>query len=215
MVDAAPATPVTDLSTGQGIAPAAAAPGRIRILDEAAALFLRRGFDGTSLRDIAAACDMKAGSLYYHFGSKNELLTEVLRRGMAIMVEAFEAAATEAAATQADARTRLASHVRAHLAALHENGPYTAVHVTTFRTAPTDVRTDIVPLRDAYEARWTHLLATLRTDGELDPDTPVALTRLNLFATMNHSIEWFDADRGNLDELAATIAHQLWQGIAA
>lgn len=187
--------------------------GRRRIMDEAATLFLRQGYDGASLRHIAAACGMQAGSLYYHFASKNEILEAVLRRGIEIMVEAFETAAAQT--TQSPARERLGRHVRAHLAALHENGPYTAVHVTTFRTAPDEVRDVIVPVRDSYEAMWTELLTGLIGAGELDPTTPVSLTRLNLFASMNHSIEWFDTERGNLDELADVIAHQLWQGVGA
>ncbi len=191
----------------------APADGRGRIMDEAAALFLRQGFDGASLRHIAAASGMQAGSLYYHFASKNEILEAVLRRGIEIMVEAFDSAAAEA--RRAGARERLGRHVRAHLAALHENGPYTAVHVTTFRTAPDEVRDVIVPVRDSYEAMWTDLLAELVESGELDSATPVGLTRLNLFASMNHSIEWFDTERGNLDELAEVIAHQLWQGVGA
>ena len=189
------------------------ADGRGRIMDEAAALFLRQGFDGASLRHIAAACGMQAGSLYYHFASKNEILEAVLHRGIEIMVHAFETAADETAGSAA--RDRLGRHVRAHLAALHENGPYTAVHVTTFRTAPDEVRDVIVPVRDSYEAMWTDLLTELVDAGELDPATPVGLTRLNLFASMNHSIEWFDTERGNLDELAEVIAHQLWQGVGS
>ena len=187
--------------------------GRRRIMDEAATLFLRQGYDGASLRHIAAACGMQAGSLYYHFASKNEILEAVLRQGIEIMVDAFESAAAQTVG--APARERLGRHVRAHLAALHENGPYTAVHVTTFRTAPDEVRDVIVPVRDSYEAMWTALLTELVDAGDLDPATPVSLTRLNLFASMNHSIEWFDTERGNLDELAQTIAHQLWQGVGS
>ena len=85
--------------------------GRRRIMDEAATLFLRQGYDGASLRHIAAACGMQAGSLYYHFASKNEILEAVLRRGIEIMVEAFETA--ERASRDSAARERLGRHVRA------------------------------------------------------------------------------------------------------
>ncbi|MGA0837535.1 MAG: TetR family transcriptional regulator, partial [Ilumatobacteraceae bacterium] len=46
--------------------------GRDRILDEAAALFLRHGYEGASLRQLADTVGMKAGSLYYHFASKDD-----------------------------------------------------------------------------------------------------------------------------------------------
>ena len=130
--------------------------GRSRILDEAATLFLRQGYAATSLRDIANAAGMKAGSLYYHFESKEALLLAILRQGIGVMIEAFEQAADATVGAQPQAR--LETHVRAHLAALFENGPYTAAHVTTFRTAPDAVCEVMVPERDAYEAMWTRLL---------------------------------------------------------
>jgi AcrR family transcriptional regulator len=186
--------------------------GRDRVLDEAAALFLARGYAETSLRGIAAAAGMKAGSVYYHFASKEALLEAILRRGLEVMVHAFDDA--EAATAPRDGRTRIAAHVRAHLAALFEHGPYTAAHVTTFRTAPPDVRLAIVPERDAYEAMWTRLLEELAAKGEIDGDTPIGLSRLILFGAMNSSLEWFDPERGSLDDFAETVTHQLWKGIA-
>lgn len=187
--------------------------GRERILDVAAHSFLQRGYDGTSLRHIADSVHMKAGSLYYHFASKDELLTEILRRGIDVMHTAFDEAS---AATQgADGETRITAHVRAHLAALFENGPYTAAHVTTFRTAPEPVRAVIVKIRDEYEARWTDFLTDLQRDGELAANVNINLARLSLFGAMNSSVEWFDTTRGSLDEFASVITRQFWRGVAA
>lgn len=187
--------------------------GRDRILDEAATLFVRRGFAATSMRDIAAAAGMQAGSVYYHFASKNEILEAVFARGMAVMVDAFEGAARATAG--ADAATRIGTHVRAHLGALFENGPYTAAHVTTFRTAPEGVHDTVVPLRDAYESMWARLLSELVSTGDIDPTTPLGLARLTLFGAMNATIEWFDPARGNLDQLGHVITTQFLTGVAA
>lgn len=186
--------------------------GRDRILDEAATLFLRHGYDGTSLRQLADVVGMKAGSLYYHFTSKDELLTEILRRGIDVMQHAFDAA--ETVAGDAAPETRIGAHVRAHLAALYENGPYTAAHVMTFRTAPESVRNAVVPMRDAYEARWTDLLLELQRTGRLRADIDVHIGRLTLFGAMNSSVEWFDPGRGNIDDFAEAITGQFWNGVA-
>ncbi len=53
---------------------------RERLLDTAERLFAERGFDATSIRDIAAASGDTLGTLSYHFRSKDLLLTDVVRR---------------------------------------------------------------------------------------------------------------------------------------
>ena len=45
-----------------------------QLLEEAARLFGARGYDRTSMRDIAAAFGILPGSLYHHFGSKENSL---------------------------------------------------------------------------------------------------------------------------------------------
>ncbi|MBT5140396.1 MAG: TetR/AcrR family transcriptional regulator [Acidimicrobiaceae bacterium] len=186
--------------------------GKQRIMDVAAGLFIERGVNGASLRQIADLVGMKAGSLYYHFGSKNELLSAIFKRGIEVMVTAFDEADT--ATSHLSGRERVGAHVRAHLAALFENGPYTAAHVTAFRTAPAEVRDAIVPVRDDYEAMWTNLLRELVSSGALVSSAPLGLHRLLLFGAMNASVEWFDPSRGNLDDLANAITNQFWDGLA-
>jgi AcrR family transcriptional regulator len=51
-----------------------------RILDAAEALFMEKGFEGTSLRELTAAAGVNLAAVNYHFGSKEELFEAVLRR---------------------------------------------------------------------------------------------------------------------------------------
>lgn len=53
---------------------------RERILSEAARLFAVRGFRGTSIDDLGQACGMSGPAVYKHFGSKDEVLAELLIR---------------------------------------------------------------------------------------------------------------------------------------
>ena len=75
---------------------------RERILETAARLFAERGYTGTSVRDIAAELGIANPSLYYHFKSKRELLTELLAEPLARV----QAAVREAEQLSGDARTR-------------------------------------------------------------------------------------------------------------
>jgi AcrR family transcriptional regulator len=56
---------------------------KLRILEVARVLFAEKGFEGTSVRDIAAEADVNVASLNYHFLSKDNLFLEVLRAGYA------------------------------------------------------------------------------------------------------------------------------------
>jgi AcrR family transcriptional regulator len=53
--------------------------GRELILQEAARLFTRQGYNGISMREIAEACQMTKAALYYHFTNKQDLLREILK----------------------------------------------------------------------------------------------------------------------------------------
>src|SRR3954469_8554847 len=55
---------------------------RQRVLDAAAEVLAERGYTEARLADIAARAGMQAGSLYYHFASRDELVAEILRLGI-------------------------------------------------------------------------------------------------------------------------------------
>jgi len=190
-------------------------PGRQRVLEQAAWLFLQHGYRETTLRDIAAAAGMKAGSIYYHFDSKEQLLAAVLDTGIERITRSF----TETAATtgpEVPPRERLRRHLHAHLAALFEHGPFTTSHVTLFHGAPEAVRSLGVPNRDAYERLWADLLAGFAGDGHLRPGVDLHLQRILLLGAANSTLEWFRPDGPtSLDELAGALAEQFWHGVAA
>src|SRR5258708_12943490 len=54
---------------------------KARIISVAETLFNKQGFDGAAMRDIAAAAEMQAASVYYYFESKEELLWAVWEKG--------------------------------------------------------------------------------------------------------------------------------------
>jgi AcrR family transcriptional regulator len=51
---------------------------RAALLEEATALFARRGYAGTSLEDVASASHVTRGAVYHHFASKQALFEAVL-----------------------------------------------------------------------------------------------------------------------------------------
>jgi len=66
-----------DSSVGKGV--------QDRLLDAAEELFCEHGFDGTSVRDLAAAAGCNIASVNYYFGGKDKLYLEVWRRHLGVM----------------------------------------------------------------------------------------------------------------------------------
>src|SRR5947209_15821951 len=60
---------------------------RQEILRTAARLFQQRGYDATSMNDVAAALKLSKGGLYHHFQSKDEILFEIMNHAMQITQE--------------------------------------------------------------------------------------------------------------------------------
>jgi len=51
---------------------------RQRIIDTALELFAKKGYDAVSTLEIATAAGITKPTMYYYFGSKEGLLTEIL-----------------------------------------------------------------------------------------------------------------------------------------
>lgn len=154
-----------------------------QLLDEAARLFRTRGFEGTSMRDIAKAVGMLPGSLYCHFTTKEALLVAVYIKG----VEQISGAVQSAVDKQKDPWDRLEAACIAHLEAILHDDDYAQVVV---RVRPADVAVvnqSLADLRNQYEALFGGLIAEL----PLSRATDRRVLRLMLMGAMNWSQVWY------------------------
>lgn len=104
---------------------------RQEILRTAARLFQQRGYDATSMNDVAAALKLSKGGLYHHFQSKDEILFEIMNHAMEITQERV----LTPVRSIADPKDRLRALIRLHIEVvlsprdreitvmLHENHP--------------------------------------------------------------------------------------------
>jgi AcrR family transcriptional regulator len=104
---------------------------RQEILRTAARLFQQRGYDATSMNDVAASLKLSKGGLYHHFQSKDEILYEIMNHAMEITQERV----LNPVRGIADPEERLRALIRLHIEVvlsprdreitvmLHENHP--------------------------------------------------------------------------------------------
>lgn len=104
---------------------------RQEILRTAARLFQQRGYDATSMNDVAAALKLSKGGLYHHFKSKDEILFEVMSHAMEITQERVINAVSGIANPEERLRALIRRHIEVVLSPrdreitvmLHENHP--------------------------------------------------------------------------------------------
>jgi AcrR family transcriptional regulator len=185
---------------------------RTRILDAAARLFREEGYATVSLRAIAAAAGMKAGSVYYHFDSKQAIVTEILDTGITAVHEKLEHV-IENLPADVSAGDAIRAGILTHLQALFEFNDYSSANVRIYAQVPSSARQSNRKLRRDYEALWARLLKRLLRKGEVRESVDHRAFILLLIGSLNATLEWFDPARGNLPELANNFAEIMLNGL--
>lgn len=194
--------------------PLAGDSGRDRILDAAALLFRNRGYSGTSLRDIANAAGMKAGSIYYHFPSKNEIVAAVLDAGVEHVHRSVQTA-LQRLPENVTHRDRITAAMIAHLKAFLGRSDYTSANLRIFGQVPPEIRERNMPAREAYEDVWRAMLKEARDQGELRDDVDLTSLRLFMIGGMNSALEWYRPERSEkIEKLAKKFAAIMFDGVA-
>lgn len=187
---------------------------RQRILDASAKIFRDKGYAGARLADIAAAADLQAGSLYYHFASREELVEEVLRVGVKHTVD-FVRRAVDALPAEASATDRLRTALVAHLLTALEIGDYTSANIRIFGQVPEDIRRKHLADQRRYGAYFRRLFEAARDAGEIRADVNLSVIRMLVFGALNWSVEWFQPDGGvTAEEVAAEFVAMVFEGLS-
>ena len=201
-------------AAGAGRAPYKKSEGtRRRILDAAAYLFRRKGYAATSLRDIAGRSHMISGSIYYHFGSKEEILDAVLQEGISALHSAVKKA-VDALPASSTPRERIEVAVHAHLKALLGQGDYIRANATEFERAQKAIRNRNLELRHSYAAYWRAMFDEARAAGQIRGDVDLRLLRLFLLGALHWTVDWYDPSKQPISELADTVFKYFYFGVA-
>jgi len=158
------------------------------VLSNAARLFREKGFERTSLKEIAEACNMLPGSLYYRYNSKEALLVELMRRGVDLVTAEVESAY----ASSDDPVERLRLCINAHLRALLVDSDAVYVLLFEWRALGPEAREEIIELRDQYESLWAEILETMIEQGVIRKNVDGRLLRLIGLGALNWVATWFD-----------------------
>jgi len=171
---------------------------RADLVRVSARLFREKGFDGTTVRDIADAVGMRSGSPFYHFKTKQDILAAVMEEGLVGGLNETE----RIVATDLPPREKFRALVRSHLeTVLAEGHDFIPVLLYEWRALSPELQAHIIELKDRYDAHWQQVLAELKTAGLIKSDSKVV--RLLMFGAINYTAQWYKRGKGlSIDQLA-------------
>jgi TetR/AcrR family transcriptional regulator, cholesterol catabolism regulator len=188
---------VESLDLTDGLEPAGKAERtRHQILRTAARILRESGYKAATIRRVASEAGLEAGSVYYHFGSKEEILDEVLDLGLRDLLNGVSHAAA-IWPNKEDHRNRIATAIATHMAYLFRVSEFTSANIRIYGMLPEGIRSRHRPVRHQYAKVWDRLLREAQTAGALRSDIEVVPLRQAMLGALNWTVEWFDPGKGD------------------
>lgn len=185
---------------------------RAAVLAAAIDLFNRKGYDATSVGDIADALGVTKSAIYHHVDSKEQLLARALDEALGEL-EAAVSAASRAGGEQ-PAYDRLRAVVRRSVEVLVGHQPAVTLLLRVRGNSPTE--RDGLRRRRAIDARLTSLVRDAVAEGALRADLDPELVSRLLLGTVNSLVEWYRPDGPlGVDDLATAVTRMVFEGLAA
>jgi AcrR family transcriptional regulator len=190
--------------------PSKADKTKARLIAVAKRLAQEHGSDRVTLRSIAAAARMKAGSIYYHFDSKDEILRAVLADGVGGAREAVMQALS-AVGQGSPPVIRLRAALRAHL--VYTVQEHFSARMKAIRRLPKRLREQHMKQEREYAAIFAGLLHELQKQGRIRPGANLSVTRMLAMGALTWTAEWYDpAGPMSLDDIADELMRILTGG---
>ena len=168
------------------------------VLDAAAALFEQKGYQATTLQDVASKVKILAPSLYYYIRTKEDLLFSVMRRahqfGLALLDEPVEVAG-------ADAEARFEAFIRRWMGGTYP--PPIRLVERDIRFLSVEHQAEVLAWRDRMDDYVAGIVRQGVGEGAFDPNVDPGVAASTLFVVLNATRTWFrEPGRISYTELA-------------
>jgi AcrR family transcriptional regulator len=178
----------------------------------ALSLFAQKGYDATSMRDIAGAVGLLPGSLYAHIRSKESLLLEIIEQGIAD----FRLAMEPVVAADEPAPERLRTAIRRHMDVIAANVERTGVVFLQWRSLVGEDRQRVVDARRDYEALFVQILQDGVDEGSLAPDLDIGMAVLVILGALNWAPQWLSPQgEDSVEQVADRVTDLFLSGLSA
>lgn len=171
-------------------------------------LFNRKGYDATSIGDVADELGVTKSAVYHHVRSKEQLLSEALDEAL----EELEAAVTRAVSADGSAYERLRGVVRHSVEVLVDHQPAVTLLLRVHGNSATEKAA--LKRRRAIDARLAVLVSQAAAEGALRTDVDPELVSRLVFGMVNSLVEWYrPSGPVDVEQLADAVTAIAFQGL--
>lgn len=168
---------------------------RKELVRVAAGIFRTKGYRATTFNDIAAHTEIDRATLYYYFGSKQEIFQEAIQGALTANLEGFRTVLANKGLSTSD---RIRELVRLLMQSYHDYYPYLFVYLQQ------DIDTIIEPKSDwartvnaqvkMIEDTFNDLIRQGMAEGAFRRDIPVLLSENAIFGMLNWTHRWYQPE---------------------
>ena len=167
---------------------------RADVVAAAGRLFAKRGYHGTSMRDLGRELGLLGSSLYAHVDSKQDLLVDVVEDGARL----FQESARSALRVPGSALDRLRALVTGHVDVVLSHQDVVRTYLNEARMLDDDHRARVIAARDSYEQAFREVIAHGIGDGSFRADVDPKMSSIFILSVLNALERWYRPD-GELD----------------
>lgn len=179
------------------------------VLDAAAALFEEKGYQATTLQDVASRVQLLAPSLYYYIKTKEDLLFSVMKRAHELGLKLLDEPPDVAGA---DAETRLGAFIGRWMGGTYP--PQIRVVERDIRFLSADRQREVLAWRDRMNHSVADIIRQGVEEGSFDGSTDPIVAASTLFVVLNATPTWFrEPGRLTYAELTDWYTHLFLKGM--